>query len=65
MNIDKIPTGFYPPWNVNVIIEIPLGSEPVKYEVDPESGVIYVDRFLHTAMFYPCNLQFHPPHLSR
>ena len=64
MNIDKIPTGFCPPWDVNVIIEIPLGSEPVKYEVDPESGAIFVDRFLHTAMFYPCNYGFIPHTLA-
>lgn len=64
MNIDKIPTGFCPPWDVNVVIEIPLGSEPVKYEVDPESGVIFVDRFLHTAMFYPCNYGFIPHTLA-
>ncbi|NUO06107.1 MAG: inorganic diphosphatase, partial [Candidatus Brocadia sinica] len=60
MNLEKIPTGFRPPWDVNVIIEIPLGSEPVKYEVDPDSGAIFVDRFLHTAMFYPCNYGFIP-----
>ena len=39
MNLEKIPTGFRPPWDVNVIIEIPLGSEPVKYEVDPIRGL--------------------------
>ncbi|GAN32660.1 MAG: inorganic diphosphatase [Candidatus Brocadia sp. AMX2] len=64
MNLEKIPTGFRPPWDVNVIIEIPLGSEPVKYEVDPDSGAIFVDRFLHTAMFYPCNYGFIPHTLA-
>ncbi|TVM03876.1 MAG: inorganic diphosphatase [Candidatus Brocadia sp. WS118] len=64
MNLDKIQTGFRPPWDVNVIIEIPLGSEPVKYEVDPDSGAIFVDRFLHTAMFYPCNYGFIPHTLA-
>lgn len=64
MNIDKISSGFNPPWDVNVVIEIPLGSEPVKYEVDPESGAIFVDRFLHTAMFYPCNYGFIPHTLA-
>ncbi len=64
MNLDKIPTGFRPPWDVNVVIEIPLGSEPVKYEVDPDSGAIFVDRFLHTAMFYPCNYGFIPHTLA-
>ena len=64
MNIDKIPIGSAPPWDVNVVIEIPLGSEPVKYEIDPESGVVFVDRFLHTAMFYPCNYGFIPHTLA-
>lgn len=64
MNIDKIPTGFRPPWDVNVVIEIPLGSGPVKYEVDPDSRAIFVDRFLHTEMFYPCNYGFIPHTLA-
>ena len=64
MNIDKIKVGLRPPWDVNVIIEIPLGSDPVKYEVDEESGALFVDRFLHTAMFYPCNYGFIPHTLA-
>jgi inorganic pyrophosphatase len=64
MNIDKISIGINPPWDVNVVIEIPLGSEPVKYEIDPESGAVYVNRFLHTAMFYPCNYGFIPHTLA-
>ncbi|NQV99677.1 MAG: inorganic diphosphatase [Rhodospirillales bacterium] len=64
MNIDKIPVGKNPPYDVNVIIEIPIGGVPVKYELDKESGAMYVDRFLHTAMYYPCNYGFIPHTLS-
>lgn len=64
MDIKKIPIGVNPPHDVNVIIEIPLRSDPVKYEVDKESGAMYVDRFLHTAMHYPCNYGFVPHTLS-
>jgi len=60
MLIDKIPLGQNPPWDVNVIIEVPLGADPVKYELDKDSGAMYVDRFLHTAMFYPANYGFIP-----
>lgn len=64
MNIDKIPVGKNPPYDVNVIVEIPMGGVPVKYEVDKESGAMFVDRFLHTAMYYPCNYGFIPHTLS-
>lgn len=64
MNLQAIPIGRNPPWDVNVIIEIPLGGEPVKYEVDKASGALYVDRFLHTAMYYPCNYGFIPHTLA-
>ncbi len=64
MLIDKIPVGQNVPWDVNVIIEVPMGSEPIKYEMDKESGALYVDRFLHTAMNYPCNYGFIPHTLS-
>ncbi|HYD29869.1 MAG TPA: inorganic diphosphatase [Azospirillaceae bacterium] len=64
MDISKIPVGKNPPWDVNVIIEIPLHGEPVKYEVDKESGAMYVDRFLHTAMYYPANYGFIPHTVS-
>jgi len=53
MDLSKIPTGANPPYDLNAIIEIPQGGEPVKYEIDKESGALMVDRFLHTAMFYP------------
>lgn len=64
MNIDRIPIGENPPDDVNVIIEVPLGSDPIKYEMEKESGAMYVDRFLYTAMHYPCNYGFIPHTLS-
>jgi len=64
MDIAKIPIGRNPPWDVNAIIEIPLGGQPAKYELDKESGAMFVDRFLHTAMFYPANYGFVPHTLS-
>lgn len=64
MDINQIPAGDNPPYDVNVIIEIPLGGNPVKYELDKKSGAMYVDRFLHTAMYYPCNYGFIPHTLS-
>jgi inorganic pyrophosphatase len=64
MDINQIPAGDNPPYDVNVIIEIPLGGNPVKYELDKKSGAMYVDRFLHTAMYYPCNYGFIPQTLS-
>lgn len=64
MNINAIPPGRNPPWDLNVIIEIPVGGEPVKYEVDKDSGALFVDRFLHTAMYYPCNYGFVPHTLA-
>jgi len=64
MNIDQIPVGENPPYEVNVIIEIPIGGNPVKYELDKKSGAMYVDRFLHTAMYYPSNYGFIPHTLS-
>ncbi len=64
MDISKIPVGENPPYDVNVIIEIPIGGVPVKYEMDKASGAMFVDRFLHTAMYYPCNYGFIPHTLS-
>ena len=60
MDLSKVPVGNNPPWEVNVVIEVPLGGEPVKYELDKASGAIFVDRFLHTSMRYPCNYGFIP-----
>jgi inorganic pyrophosphatase len=64
MDIAKIPVGKAPPWDVNVIVEIPLQGAPVKYEVDKESGAMFVDRFVHTAMHYPANYGFIPHTLA-
>lgn len=64
MDMALVPIGDNPPYEINVVIEIPLGGNPVKYELDKKSGAIYVDRFLHTAMYYPCNYGFIPHTLS-
>ncbi len=64
MDYGKIPTGRDPPRDVNALIEIPLGGVPVKYELDKQSGTLFVDRFLHTAMFYPGNYGLIPHTLS-
>ena len=64
MDLSKIPVGVNPPYDVNAIIEIPQGGEPVKYEFDKKSGALMVDRFLHTAMFYPGNYGFIPHTLA-
>lgn len=59
MNISKIPIGKNPPEEINVFVEIPQGSS-IKYELDKETGVIIVDRFAYTSMFYPFNYGFIP-----
>jgi inorganic pyrophosphatase len=64
MNIDLIPIGADPPDNINVFIEVPVGGEPVKYELDKVSGALFVDRILHTPMRYPANYGFVPHTLS-
>lgn len=64
MDITKLPIGDNAPDEINVIIEVPMGGNPVKYELDKESGAMFVDRFLHTAMHYPCNYGFVPHTLS-
>ncbi len=64
MNIDLIPTGDNPPESINVLIEVPIGGEPVKYELDKVSGAIFVDRILHTSMRYPANYGFVPQTLG-
>ncbi len=64
MRIDSISIGDNPPDDVNVIIEVPVGGQPIKYELDKESGVLVVDRFLYTPMFYPGNYGFVPHTLS-
>lgn len=64
MNLNAIKIGSNPPHDVNVVIEVPLGGEPIKYELDKESGALVVDRFLYTAMRYPGNYGFIPHTLS-
>ncbi len=64
MNYLKVPAGKNPPKDINVIVENPMGGSPVKYELDKDSGMIFVDRFLHTAMFYPGNYGFIPQTLA-
>jgi len=64
MDLSKISVGHNPPYDLNAVIEIPQGGEPVKYELDKDSGALMVDRFLHTAMFYPGNYGFIPHTLA-
>ncbi|HSZ50366.1 MAG TPA: inorganic diphosphatase [Caulobacteraceae bacterium] len=64
MDLRKVPVGVNPPGEVNVVIEVPIGGEPIKYEMDKESGALVVDRFLYTAMRYPGNYGFIPHTLS-
>jgi inorganic pyrophosphatase len=64
MRIDAIAVGINPPEDVNVIVEVPIGGEPIKYEMDKAAGTLVVDRFLHTPMRYPGNYGFVPHTLS-
>src|SRR6476620_4338621 len=64
MRIDAISIGINPPNEVNVIIEVPVGGEPITYEMDKAAGTLVVDRFLYTAMRYPGNYGFIPHTLS-
>jgi len=64
MNLDRVGSGRNPPAEINVIIEIPLNGEPVKYELDKDTGAMFVDRFLNTSMRYPCNYGYVPKTLS-
>ncbi|MCA1953032.1 MAG: inorganic diphosphatase [Hyphomicrobiales bacterium] len=64
MRIDAIPIGKNPPHDVNVIVEVPIGGEPIKYEMDKAAGTLIVDRFLYTPMRYPGNYGFVPHTLS-
>ena len=64
MDISKIPMGKDAPNEVNVIVENTVGAVPVKYEIDKDSGAVFVDRFVHTPMFYPGNYGFIPHTLS-
>jgi len=64
MNLDRVTSGKDIPNDINVIIEIPSHADPVKYEVDKETGAMFVDRFMNTAMHYPCNYGYIPHTLS-
>ncbi|MEP7182308.1 MAG: inorganic diphosphatase [Betaproteobacteria bacterium] len=64
MSFDRVPAGTDVPNDCNVIIEIPMRGDPIKYEVDKETGAVFVDRFMSTAMHYPCNYGYIPRTLS-
>lgn len=64
MGLDRVPSGKDLPNDFNVVIEIPMRSDPIKYEVDKSSGAIFVDRFMSTAMNYPCNYGYIPHTIS-
>jgi len=64
MNIDNVSIGDNPPYALNMITEVPLGGDPVKYELDKNSSGLVVDRFMFTAMRYPCNYGFIPHTIS-
>ena len=64
MNLDRVNSGRDLPNDFNVIIEIPMHGDPIKYEVDKETGAMFVDRFMSTAMHYPCNYGYIPHTLS-
>jgi inorganic pyrophosphatase len=64
MRLDAIAIGNNPPKDLNVVIEVPIGGEPIKYEMDKASGALFVDRFLYTSMRYPGNYGFVPHTLS-
>jgi inorganic pyrophosphatase len=64
MSLNRVPAGADVPNDCNVIIEIPMHGEPIKYEVDKETGAVFVDRFMSTSMHYPCNYGYIPQTLS-
>ena len=64
MSLNKVTPGNNVPESFNVVVEIPMDSDPIKYEVDKDSGAIFVDRFMTTAMYYPCNYGYVPQTLS-
>ena len=64
MNLDRVGPGRNPPEEINVIIEIPINGDPVKYELDKETGAMFVDRYLNTSMVYPCNYGYVPHTLA-
>ena len=64
MSLDRVPAGRDVPHDCNVIIEIPMRADPIKYEVDKDTGAVFVDRFMSTAMHYPCNYGYIPHTLA-
>jgi inorganic pyrophosphatase len=64
MDLTQIPVGVAPPYDIHAFVEIPQGGIPVKYELDKKSGALFVDRFLHTSMYYPGNYGFIPQTLA-
>lgn len=64
MRVEAIAIGNNPPEDINVLVEVPIGGHPIKYELDKESGTLVVDRFLYTPMTYPGNYGFVPHTLS-
>ncbi len=64
MNLDRVTSGHDVPNDFNVIIEIPMNADPIKYEVDKKTGAMFVDRFMSTSMHYPCNYGYIPHTLS-
>jgi inorganic pyrophosphatase len=64
VDINRLKPGANPPHEINVLIEVPLRSDPIKYEYDKDTGFIFVDRYLYTTMFYPCNYGFIPQTLA-
>src|SRR3954462_12218004 len=64
MNLDRVTAGRDLANDVNVIVEIPMNADPIKYEVDKATGALFVDRFVSTAMHYPCNYGYIPDTLS-
>ena len=65
MNLDRVTSGRDLPNDFNVIVEIPMNADPIKYEVDKETGAMFVDRFMATSMHYPCNYGYIPHTLSK
>ena len=65
MNILEIPPGEDPPWDINVVIEIPQGGVPVKYELDKRTGLLKLDRILYSAVYYPATYGFIPQTLAQ
>ncbi len=64
MNLDRVDSGRDVPNDVNVVIEIPMNGDPIKYELDKATGALFIDRFMSTSMHYPCNYGYIPHTLS-